>query len=89
MLKSRKSLMKKKASPPIIAEGVAVERLMAELLKQQLCQSCNKPVGEEWGVVADVQGGEGEPAYVQAVRLCSACWSFPAAGMKKLGQAWL
>ncbi len=89
MLKRRRSLMKKKASPPIIAEGVVIERLMAKLLKEQYCQSCNKPIGEDWGIIADVQGGDGESAYVQAIRLCAACWSFPAAGMAKLGQAWL
>ena len=89
MWKRRKSLMKKKSSPPIIAEGVVIERLMSELLRQQHCQSCNKPIGEDWGIIADVQGGDGEPAYVQAIRLCAACWSFPGAGMAKLGQAWL
>jgi len=76
--------------PPVFIQGGDADRLMTMILDQDRCQSCATTIdaAERWGVVAEVQKKGKAPAVIQAVRLCSVCWSRPAEAMKGLGRAW-
>ena len=81
----------KKTDPPVFIRGGAADHLMSMILDQTNCQSCASPIDRDegqWGVVAEVRKTGKAPAIIQAVRLCSICWSRPAEAMRDLGRAW-
>ena len=77
---------------PVFLRGPAANKLMNMILDEDQCQSCTRYIlpNEKWGVVADIRrDNPNADAYIQAVRLCSRCWAFPAAAMKQLTRGWL
>ena len=79
-------------SEPFFIKGPMANHLMNMILDEPQCQSCRRHITstEGWGVVADVRrDNPNEDAYIQAVRLCSRCWAFPADAMRQLTRGWL